>query len=105
MNHIFQIVVPFNYNDAKFRRPGFVETLWCPPLFGDTTKIQPIFSESKLFDSSKPITDEKGTFVFHQDAQMFEEITFLDKVTGKPFTEKFDPSKIASIEFLRKKIQ
>lgn len=104
LNFIYEIVIPFNRQDALlYQIPGGLDTLWCPPLFGhdNEERILSVFSNSHNLNSTKRLYNQQETFVFPTKAGEYDKSRFLNKETGEFYEEDFDGSKIIGIDLLR----
>ena len=103
LNFIYQIVIPFNRQDASlYKFPGTLNTLWCPPLFGkdNDKRIFPMNINSLNFNSVERLYNQKEMFVFPTTGQ-YDKSRFLNKETGEFYEEDFDGSKIIGINLIR----
>lgn len=104
LNVIYQIAIPFNSNDGWFFKNGEnIETVWCPPLFGEEYPfpIETIITSSLDLNSTEKVKGKQGKFILPGRSEDFEMVKFVDKNTGSLYEEVFDGSKVVKIEVLK----
>jgi HNH endonuclease len=104
LNQIFQIVLPFNRRDAQFYKiPGGLNTLWCPPLYGDNNEetARYILSKSHNLNSTQRLYNQKEAFVMPTQPGEYEKSYFKNKETDEITEQDFDGSKIIGIDLLK----
>jgi len=102
LNHIFQIVLPFNINDRPFYTNS-IKTYWCPPLFGDDKKFETGFVSKFSMDLN--VSDRQygktEQLIIPTPEGEYDKSKILNKITGEITERPFDPSQIIGIDIQR----
>ncbi|MEB0261779.1 hypothetical protein [Mucilaginibacter sp. 10I4] len=108
-NSIFQIIMPFYLKDRAFYTPtsGPVDTIWCPPLFGNKSlsQIGPISSLSFNLNGTEKIYNEIESIKIQALGEDFEISKIINKETGEITERKFDGNKIIGIDLMMRQIE
>ena len=104
LNHIFQILLPFNIKDRPFYNSAkSIDTFWCPPLFGDDKKFGEGFVSrfSMDFNINERQYGKTEHLIIPTSKGDYDKSKFLDKATGEIIERPFDPTQIMGIDIQR----
>jgi len=100
LNCIFQIVMPYFDPDKPLYDSGSIETIWCPPIFGNKhfNEIGSLTSLSFDLNGAEKVINERESIGIPVSPEEFEISKIVDKVIGEVKDREFDGNRIIGID-------